>query len=161
MAGEFFNAEPPRKPTPDMDWWVKVMTIIILWPIPLPSLECVTFYLIFQQLYEIETRVSLATEQRAFLGDVSFLNLHCTVPDMGNLRQGWLCCSNEEFLMFVELTVWNIGLAKKCCFLFCHTIVWKNQNQLLGQPSKRDRVVSGQVQRTVSVWLCGWIHVSR
>ena len=24
-----------------MDWWVKVMTIIILWPIPLPSLECV------------------------------------------------------------------------------------------------------------------------
>ena len=41
MAGEFFNAEPPGKPTPDMDWWVKVMTIIILWPIPLPSLECV------------------------------------------------------------------------------------------------------------------------
>ena len=70
-----------------------------------PAAITFTFYLIFQQLYEIETRVSLATERRAFLGDVSFLNLHCTVPDMGNLRQGWLCCSNEEFLMFVELTV--------------------------------------------------------
>ena len=110
-----------------------------------------TFYLVFQQLYEIETRVSLATEPKAFLGAVSFLNLHCTVPDMGNLCQGWLCCSNDEFLMFVELTVGNIELAKIHSFLFCRTIVWKNQKQLWGQPSHRDRVVSGQVQRTVSV----------
>ena len=70
-----------------------------------PAAMTLTFYLIFQQLYELETQVSLATEPKAFLGAVSFLNLHCTVPDMGNLHQGWLCCSNEEFLMFIELTV--------------------------------------------------------
>ena len=36
------------------------------------------------------------------------------VPDMGNLDQGWLRCSNEEFLMFEEFTVWNIGFG--LCF---------------------------------------------
>jgi len=65
-----------------------------------------TFYLIFQQLSE--TQVSLPAEPKAFLRAISPLNLHGTVPDMGNLDQSWLHCSNEEFLMFEEFTVWNI-----------------------------------------------------
>ena len=64
-----------------------------------------TWYLIFQQLSEIETQVSLAAEPKAFLRAVSPLNLHGTVPDMGSLDQGWLRCSDEEFLMFEEFTV--------------------------------------------------------
>ena len=64
-----------------------------------------TWYLIFQQLSEIETQVSLVAEPKAFLRAVSPLNLHGTVPDMGSLDQGWLRCSDEEFLMFGEFTV--------------------------------------------------------
>lgn len=44
-----------------------------------------TFYLISKKLYEIETQMSLTAKLKAFLRAASFLNLHCTVPDTGNL----------------------------------------------------------------------------
>ena len=47
-----------------------------------------TFYLLFKKLYEIETQMSLAAKLKAFLRAASFLNLHCTVPDTGNLLPG-------------------------------------------------------------------------
>ena len=68
-----------------------------------------TFYLIFQQFYEIEIQVGLAAETKAFLRAVSPLNLHGTVPDVGNPHQGWLHYSSEEFLMFEEFTFEILG----------------------------------------------------
>ena len=47
-----------------------------------------TFHLLFKKLYEIETQMSLAAKLKAFLRAASFLNLHCTVPDTGNLLPG-------------------------------------------------------------------------
>jgi hypothetical protein len=47
-----------------------------------------TFYLISKKLYEIETQMSLTAKLKAFLRAASFLNLHCTVPDTGNLLPG-------------------------------------------------------------------------
>ena len=80
-----------------------------------PAAITLTFYLIFQQLYELETQVNLATEPKAFLGAVSFLNLHCTVPDMGNLHQGWLCCSNERVFNVCRVDCLKYWVGHKKC----------------------------------------------
>ena len=61
--------------------------------------------LIFRQLYDTETQVSLAVKPKAFLGAALFVNLHCTVPDAlpsepsgkSAYSQCRLSRSNEEF----------------------------------------------------------------
>lgn len=47
-----------------------------------------TLYLRFKKLYEIGTQMNLAAKLKAFLRAASFLHLHCTVPDTGNLFPG-------------------------------------------------------------------------
>ena len=132
-----------REPAPDVDWCVKVMIIIIVvtnmsrisWVYPKgKTLWRFHILLIFHQLHDTETQVSFTVKPKAFLGAASCLNLHCTVPDMGNLHQGWLSCPNEEYFYLCRANCLKYWVGQKVhSDFFCNVM------------GNKDSVVSRQV----------------